>query len=126
VGAEKHLQELLEGDEIGIVVDLHCFRMIPDVVIGWVVCGTPRVPDPGTNDSWQLPKLGIRAPESPKRKGGGLDFGIRALLPGLGSRGRRPLFARVTGTAGKARAIHQHRSQYDKELSGFCRADHLY
>jgi hypothetical protein len=65
MSAPEHIEELRVRDDPGIVVDLDRLRVIPDSLVGRILSGAPRISDPGPNDPGQLPKLGIRSPESP-------------------------------------------------------------
>jgi hypothetical protein len=65
VSGPEHVEQLRVRDDFGIVVDLDRLRIIPDSLVGRILSGASGVSDPGPNDPGQLPKLGIRSPESP-------------------------------------------------------------
>jgi len=65
VSTPEHIEEIRVGDHLGIVVYLDRLRVITYTVVGRIYSRAPGVSDPGTNNPRQLPKLGIRSPESP-------------------------------------------------------------
>ncbi len=76
VAGPKDFEERLIGGDLRVEIDLDSFRVVANAVVGRVFPLTAAVADPGSDDSWKDPKLGIRRPKSPDTKGGGLEFFI--------------------------------------------------
>ena len=74
VGPED-LQQLLETDDLRVVVDLNALAVVAEAVVGRIRLGAAGIADAGADNSGQAPKLGVRAPESAHREGGGTELG---------------------------------------------------
>ena len=55
--------------------------MIPQLVVGWVLCLAPCIPNCGHNNPSSTPKNGLCIPKSAKPKGGSLKLTRRCLHP---------------------------------------------
>jgi hypothetical protein len=75
MGLPEDVQQLCVRDDGGIVDDLDGLGVIPQVMIRGVWFGAARVSYPGADNAMEGPEPGIRTPESPQGKGGGLGMG---------------------------------------------------
>ena len=56
-----------------VEVDLDRFAMVAKIMVGRVLLCPPGISDPGSNHTFDGPKLGIGPPESPQGEGGCFD-----------------------------------------------------
>jgi hypothetical protein len=72
VTVPEDLQQLLEGNDGRIEIDLDGLGVVAKIVIRGLRRRTARVSYPGANNAMDGPELGIRTPESAQGEGGGL------------------------------------------------------
>jgi hypothetical protein len=70
----ERTRQIFISDLGWIEVYLNRFSVIAQVVIGGILFRSPRIPDPGTNDTRDTPEPEVRSPESAKRKCGRFRF----------------------------------------------------
>jgi len=56
-----------------IEVDLNRLAVVSKIMVGRILLCAPGISDPGSNHTFDGPKLGIGPPESPQGKSGGFD-----------------------------------------------------
>ena len=77
-----------------VEIDLDRFAVISEIMVSGVLLGSSRISNSRSNYTFDGPKLGIRAPESPQGEGGGLRSARGGHIDG------RP------GGSGEARITH--------------------
>ena len=82
VTVPEKLEKLSVGYHFRIIVNLQCFSMIAEIMVGGVWLFTPSIAYSGSDNSRDTPEPGVGSPESAQGKSGSLGLGWNLFVHG--------------------------------------------
>ena len=82
VAVPEYLEKFRIRCHLRIKLNLQCFSMITEIMIGGVWLFPARIADSGSDNSRYTPEPGVRSPESAQGKSGSLGLGWNLLVHG--------------------------------------------